>query len=60
MTRPRVTRRERILRTLAAQLARELGITQQAAAEQLQEGIDAGLLRVTRNGVQATIPGGDQ
>ncbi len=49
-------RRERVLQRFAAQLARETRQTPEAVRAQLQEAIDAGLLRVTRTGLQATIP----
>lgn len=53
-------RRERVLDACARQLARELGRTAEQVRRELQEAIDVGLLRVTRTGLRATLPDGDQ
>ena len=51
-----MSRRERILRTLAEHLATEMGQDPDQVYRELQEAVSAGLLRVTRRGVEATIP----
>lgn len=49
-----------VLRRHAEHLARELGQTPEQVLASLREAIDAGLIRVTRRGIQATVPEPDQ
>lgn len=45
-----------VLRALSVQLAKELGRSADVVHTELLEAVDAGLLRVTRTGVEAVVP----
>lgn len=49
-------RKAAVMRRAARTLAAEIGRSPEIVLAELEEAVDAGLLRVTRNGVQAAIP----
>ena len=50
----------RIVAKFAEKLARDLGWTREQVDTYIGEAVDAGLLRVTRTGLQAVIPERDR